>query len=116
MSSVSCVVAVILYSVHSIFMKFMNFCHMLVLLICLDQGIQSCCRKGHIQKIGNGPGRTLYVHSDTLILCGFLARLRTVYDANNIALNGSSGSVLWTYNYQTFLQRLQEIDSIYRHI
>ena len=47
---------------------------------------------------------------------GFLARLRAVYDANIITLNGSSDDVLWIYHYQTFLQRLQKIDSVCRHI
>ena len=36
-------------------------------------------------------------------------------DSNNIALNGSNDAVLWTCTYQMFLQRLQNIDYIYRH-
>ena len=35
------------------------------------------------------------------------------HNVNNISLNGSTDAVLWANHYQTFLQRLRKIDSIY---
>ena len=34
-----------------------------------------------------------------------------VYDVNNIALYSNTDAMHWTYHYQTFLQRLQNIDN-----
>ena len=53
-------------------------------------GVHCSYSKGQIQNNKQRAGP----HSDTLILCGLLAHLHTVYVDNNNALNGSSDAVL----------------------